>query len=138
VRGDEGKVLVEEDAYLLLFLLLVLSDSELRRCELDLVDLGLPAQLSQLDVQLPCARTYEQCNGDAAASPRVAYSGAGSVAGVVVSGVIGISAWQRLAARCTTLTTPFANGSASSYMPSVLSAAMVEAGMNEYGRSELE
>ncbi|KAJ7802730.1 hypothetical protein B0H14DRAFT_2891195, partial [Mycena olivaceomarginata] len=52
-----------------------------------LVDLGLPAQLSQLDVQLPRARAYEGRDGDAAASPRAAYSGASGVAGVVVGGV---------------------------------------------------
>ncbi|KAJ7802056.1 hypothetical protein B0H14DRAFT_3155253 [Mycena olivaceomarginata] len=74
-RGDE--LFVEEDArvvYLLLILLLVLSDSELRRREH--IDLGLPAQLSQLDVQLPRARAYERRDGDAPAPPRAAYPGA--------------------------------------------------------------
>jgi hypothetical protein len=58
-RGDE--IFGEEDARVvdfLFFLLLVLSDSELRRRKLDLVALGLPVQLSQLDVQLPRARAY--------------------------------------------------------------------------------
>ncbi|KAJ7763909.1 hypothetical protein B0H14DRAFT_3594074 [Mycena olivaceomarginata] len=72
------ELFVEEDARVvdfLFFLLLVLS-TELRRHELDLVDLGLPAQLSQFDVQLPLPRTYERRDGDAAASHRAAYSGA--------------------------------------------------------------
>ncbi|KAJ7323576.1 hypothetical protein DFH08DRAFT_1029136 [Mycena albidolilacea] len=81
----------------LFFLILVLS-TELRRHALDLVDLGLPAQLSQLDVQLPRARAYERRDGDTAGSPRAAYPGASGVAGVVVGGVIRICAQQRLAA----------------------------------------
>ncbi|KAJ7694934.1 hypothetical protein B0H14DRAFT_2650811 [Mycena olivaceomarginata] len=40
-----------------------------------------PAQLSQLDVELLRARAYERRDGDAAASPRAAYSGARGVAG---------------------------------------------------------
>ncbi|KAJ7787769.1 hypothetical protein B0H14DRAFT_3579016 [Mycena olivaceomarginata] len=98
-RGDEGKVLVEEDARVVYFLLfLLVLSTELRRHELDLVDLGLPAQLSQLDVQLPRARAYERRDGDAPASPRAAYPGASGVAGVVVGGVVRIRARQRLAA----------------------------------------
>ncbi|KAJ7756740.1 hypothetical protein B0H14DRAFT_3166273 [Mycena olivaceomarginata] len=96
-----GEVLGEEDARVVdlrLFLLLVLSGGELRRHELDLVALGLPAQLSQLDVQLPRARAYERRDGDAAASPRPTYPGARGVAGVVVGGVIRIRTRQRLAA----------------------------------------
>jgi hypothetical protein len=78
-------------------LLLILS-TELRRHELDLIDLGLLAQLSQFDVQLPRPRAYERRDGDAATSPRAAYSGASGVAGVVVGGVIPIRTRQRLAA----------------------------------------
>ncbi|KAJ7756743.1 hypothetical protein B0H14DRAFT_3599202 [Mycena olivaceomarginata] len=99
-RGDEP--FGEEDARvvdLLLFRLLVLSDSELRRHELDLVALGLAAQLSQLNVQLPRPCAYERRDGDAPASPRAAYPGASGVAGVVVvGGVIRIHARQHLAA----------------------------------------
>ncbi|KAJ7695623.1 hypothetical protein B0H14DRAFT_2650427 [Mycena olivaceomarginata] len=78
-RGDE--LFGEEDARVvdfLFFLLFVLSDSELRRREP--IDLGLPVQLSQLDVQLPRARAYERRDGDTAASPRAAYPGARGVA----------------------------------------------------------
>ncbi|KAJ7690283.1 hypothetical protein B0H14DRAFT_3665954 [Mycena olivaceomarginata] len=119
--GDEIFVKEGDRVIDFLFFLLLLLSTGLRRHALDLVDLGLPAQLSQLDVQLPRARAYERRDGDAADSPRAAYPGASGVAGVVV-GVIRIRARQRLAAP----------------MHHPYRALRKRAGMNKYRQSELE
>ncbi|KAJ7745614.1 hypothetical protein B0H14DRAFT_2637092 [Mycena olivaceomarginata] len=119
-RGDKGEVLIEEDARVVDSCSSGSSTFPTANCVgANSSPSASPlSSLSSTSSSLARARNKRR-DGDAAASPRAAHPGARSVAGL----------------RCTTLTVPFANGSASSYTPSPSSAG---SGMNEYGRSALE